>query len=234
MPTTPATAHPGLSLQQVDAYRHDGYVVVPDLYPPETMLAWKRRLAELVAPEQEALKKGGVRVWMSDQLPPDLLAAMGDERVVPILRQIVGPAVAFLSAKVVFKNGVTRFASPWHQDRFYWHGSEKISVWIALDDATRENGCLMVIPGTHRRLFTEQRVKTDTGFELRIADEDVKDLPVETVPVKRGGAVFFSDLSVHASHPNSTGGDRWALITTYRDAAVPDDSTVWKTSVVVS
>jgi len=222
-----------LSSQQVEAYRRDGYVVVPDLYPAETMLAWKRRLAELVAPEQHMLK-GGVRVWMSDQLPPDLLAAMGDERVVPVLRQIVGPDVAFLSAKVVFKNGVTRFASPWHQDRFYWHGSEKISVWIALDDATRDNGCLMVIPGTHRKIFTEQRVQTDTGFDMRIADEDVKGFGVETLPVKRGGAVFFSDLCVHASHPNSAGADRWALITTYRNAAVSDDSTVWKTSVVVS
>ena len=232
------TSHPPetgstLSPEQVDAYRRNGYIVVPDLYPPETMLAWKARLAELMAGEQASLKSG-VRVWMSNQLPPDLLAAVADDRVVPILRQIIGPDVEFLSGKVVFKNTGTRFASPWHQDRFYWHGSEKVSVWIALDDARVDNGCLMLIPGTHRALLREQKVKSDTGFDSRIADEDLAGLPVATVEVKRGGAVFFSDLSVHASHPNPAGLDRWAFITTYRDASVHDDSTVWKTSVIVA
>jgi ectoine hydroxylase-related dioxygenase (phytanoyl-CoA dioxygenase family) len=191
------------------------------------MLQWKHRLAALLEKEQYA-HQSGVRVWMSDAMPPDLLSAMDDEKVTPILRQIIGPEVEFLSAKVVFKNGRTRFGSPWHQDRFYWQGSEKISIWIAMDDAAPDNGCLMFIPGTHRRQYREQRVASEQGFEMRIADDDLRDLPSETIAVKRGGAVFFSDLAVHGSHPNSSGADRWAMISTYRDASVRDESTVWK------
>jgi len=47
-------------------------------------------------------------------------------------------------------------------------------------------------------------------------------------------AVFFSELAIHASHPNTSGADRWSLISTYRDASVKDDSTVWKIAMVVS
>ena len=55
-----------------------------------------------------------------------------------------------------------------------------------------------------------------------------------TVPIRRGSAIFFHDLALHGSCPNSSGQERWSAIATYRDASQQDDSTVWQTSVVLS
>ena len=218
-----------LSSEQVEAYRRDGFVVAKGLYAPDTMLRWKRIMSELIAAEPR--NTTGVRVWMADAMHPELRDAMKDDRVTPILHQLVGPAVEFLSAKAVFKNAATSFASPWHQDWFYWEGATKVSVWIALDDATVANGCLKFVPGSHKQVFARRTVKESVGFDHRITDEDLADWPQVTVAAARGDAVFFHDLAVHSSHPNTAGTDRWSLISTYRDASVPDPSKVWKTSM---
>ena len=222
-----------LSDEQVQAYHRDGFLAVEQLYSSDEMLKWKERVVQLLK-ESTYAGKSGVQVWFHDQLPPDLLGLMCDERVVSILRQIIGENVEFLSVKTAFKTASTRFATPWHKDRFYWFGAEKISVWLALDDATVENGCLKLIPGTHRRDFQRHDVADDQSFERRILDSDVTGLPVVTVPVKRGGALFFSDATVHGSHPNAQGADRWSFISTYRDASVKDDSDVWKSALLLS
>lgn len=63
---------------------------------------------------------------------------------------------------------------------------------------------------------------------------DLQGWPIETLPVQRGDAVFFHDLALHGSCPNSSGKERWSAIATYRDASQKDDSTVWSTAVVLS
>jgi ectoine hydroxylase-related dioxygenase (phytanoyl-CoA dioxygenase family) len=230
-----------LTSDQLQAYHRDGYLLVPDLYSSEEMLEWKSHIKDLLLAEKFSAKHG-VRVWMNEQLPDYFRPKMADPKVAAILEQIIGPfegaqgrsAVDFLSVKTVFKNSATTFSSPWHQDRFYWGGIEKISIWIALDDATPENGCLKFIPGTHHKELPKKVVSVEEGFDNRIDDSVLEGLPVETIPVARGGAVFFSDLAVHSSHPNTAGTDRWSMISTYRSGTVKDDSAIWKTSMPVS
>ena len=67
-----------------------------------------------------------------------------------------------------------------------------------------------------------------------MTDEALQGLPVETLPVRRGDAVFFHDLALHGSTPNINGADRWSAIATYRDASQKDESTVWRTAIVMS
>lgn len=179
----------------------------------------------------------GVHVWWGDALDETILERMREDRVVDILTQLIGPHVEFLSVKAVFKNSDRIFNSPWHQDWHYWGGSvHKVSIWIALDDATHENGCLQVMPGSHKQVLEMRGGGSKEGpdFVHTALNEDLPDLPVVTLEAKRGDAVFFHDLLMHASHPNTTGEDRWAFISTYRDASSPDTAELWKTSMVVS
>ena len=123
--------------------------------------------------------------------------------LVDILREIIGSDLEFLSVKAVIKNVATRFHSPWHRDWPYWRGSEKISVWVALDHATPQNGCLRLIPGSHRMHFEDRLVDSDHGFAWRLDEAQLGNLPVISVPLERGGVLIFSDHCVHSSMPTS-------------------------------
>jgi ectoine hydroxylase-related dioxygenase (phytanoyl-CoA dioxygenase family) len=223
-----------LNAAQVEQYHRDGYVVVQNLFDEAAVAEWKAILKARMAEEGKSNEPSGVRVWMADSMDPYTRDRVQDPKIVAILQQLLGPNVEFLSVKAVFKNAQTTFNSPWHQDWFYWQGSNKISVWIALDDATPENGCLRMVPGSQHQVFTMATVEDVHGFNRRVTDEDLQGWPIETLPVRRGDAVFFHDLALHGSCPNSSGKERWSAIATYRDASQKDDSTVWSTAVVLS
>lgn len=220
-----------LSADQVAQYQRDGYVIVPDLINPADAVAWKEALIARLTEEGKLHEPSGVRVWMCDRMDPLTATHVQSPKTVAILQQLIGPAVEFLSYKAVFKNGQTTFNSPWHQDWWYWRGSNKLSIWIALDDATEENGCLRLVPGSQRQVFTERQVEDGKGFGHRLTDEDMVGMTIVTAPVPRGGAVFFHDLTLHGSCPNINGQDRWSVIPTYRAATQPDASTVWKQAI---
>ena len=223
-----------LTPAQVEQYQRDGYVVVQNLFDEAAVSEWKAILKARMAEEGKSNEPSGVRVWMADSMDPYTRDSVQDAKVVTILQQLLGPNVEFLSMKAVFKNAQTTFNSPWHQDWFYWQGSNKISIWIAFDDATPENGCLRMVPGSQHQVFNMATVEDVHGFNRRVTDEDLQGWPIETLPVQRGDAVFFHDLALHGSCPNSSGKERWSAIATYRDASQKDDSTVWSTAVVLS
>ena len=220
-----------------DTFNRDGFYIAKGLYRPDEMLDWKARVIRILEAGGHISKdpKGsGVHVFMADVLNPFFSDRMQDACVVSILNRIIGPDVEFLSVKSVYKNKFTTFGSPWHQDWYYWKGATKISVWIALDDAAPENGCLKMIAGSHIKRFKVKQVRAENGFGWRIGNEEIAGLPETTFAVNRGDAVFFHDQTLHSSYPNTTGADRWSFISTYRDASVRDESTVWKQPMVVA
>ena len=235
MTTQPNPPPKALTDAQIAQYHRDGYVVVPGLLGQAEAIEWKEKLKERLADEGLLGNiPSGVRVWMSDNLDAFSSAQLQSQAMRTILQQLIGPHVEFLSFKAVFKNAKTSFNSPWHQDWAYWGGTPKLSVWIALDEATPENGCLRLVPGSHRHVIEMQEIEDVKGFNRRITDDQVAGMPVETVPVPRGAGIFFHDLALHASCPNVNGQDRWSVIPTYRNAGQPDSSTVWKTALGLS
>ncbi|MCZ7649336.1 MAG: phytanoyl-CoA dioxygenase family protein [Planctomycetota bacterium] len=105
---------------------------------------------------------------------------------------------------------------PWHQDTSYWGQEKRMTCWLAIDDATPENGCMRMIPGSHRKgqlKFTPTRFE-GVGQDLLRADEVNEDTQVY-VPVRAGCASFHHPLTLHASSPNRSGKSRRALAITY-------------------
>jgi len=212
------------------AYERDGFYIARGLYDDATMTAWKATLQQALE-EEKFDSPSGVRVWLGQTLPEPVLGGMTEPGIATLLHAIIGPEVEYLSAKAVFKSGTTRFGSPWHQDWFYWEGAPKLSVWIALDNATKDNGCLTVLPGCHHAVLPRTTLSKGEDFANRIPDDQMPAGEVLTVELQRGDALIFSDLLPHGSHPNTAGTDRWSIISTYRDATVPDDSPVWDSSL---
>jgi hypothetical protein len=221
---------------QVDRqkFKQDGYLLIPGLYRREEVATWKQRTVERMRAEGSIDEPSGVRVWLSGQLDDYDRNKVQDPRVEEVLSQLIGPDVEFLSVKAVFKNRAATFGSPWHQDWHYWHGATKTSIWIALDDASPENGCLKVMPGSHLSVVEMRGDDSDApGFGSRSDEKDLPDFPIVSLPASAGDGVVFSDLLLHSSHPNQSGEDRWAYISTYRDASVRDESTLWSESIVL-
>ena len=213
--------------QDVSSFHENGYIIAPAVYTPEEMAACKRSAQELTESQSGP---SGVFVWMCDTIPSLFEGIACHSRLMAILQVVIGPRIEFLSAKPVFKSAQVNFPSPWHQDQAYWGGAPKYSAWIALEDATLENGCLKVIPGSHRSALDHAAVQDKIGFGNRILDEDLKNETIVDAPLNAGDALIFHDCLLHSSHPNLSGRDRWSFIPTYRNADLPDPSTAWSTS----
>ncbi|WP_135548912.1 phytanoyl-CoA dioxygenase family protein [Paenibacillus cymbidii] len=219
-------------------YDRDGYIVVESMFSEAEMAACKAEIGRIVAQEEQEGKAGsyathGVFVGLAKK--SGLFRQMAvDARLAAVLKEVMGDRVLFLSDKVVAKDAKKDFASPWHQDWMYWEGSHKVSVWIALDEATEQNGCLRIIPGSHKTVVSHAKhADSREGFSSRLQQEDIDESKAVAIPAKVGTAVIFHDLTIHASYPNVSGKDRWALISTYKDAAQPDPDFAWANPIPV-
>lgn len=219
------------SAQVREQFQREGFLIVAQLIAPAEAAALKeaaRRVLDEAAAEARArgeehprFLQTGVYVGMS--IRSEVFRRFNrDPRVLDLLELIIGPNIMFWSDKVVFKSEDTTYGTPWHQDWPYWKGCHKINVWLALDAADETNGCLKLVRGSHRLPVEHQRGPAGEGFGHRVDEGSIDPSLVVTAPVPTGGAVIFHDLTLHASYPNTTGRDRWALISTFKDALADD------------
>ena len=121
---------------------------------------------------------------------------------------LIGPDVRLYWEQAVYKKPGAEEGFPWHQDNGYTYldPQQYLTCWVALTDATVENGCPWVAPGLHRR-GTFDHWMTDLGW-CCLAGE------VESVaaPVRAGSIVVFSSLTPHRTGPNRTDGVRKSYI----------------------
>jgi ectoine hydroxylase-related dioxygenase (phytanoyl-CoA dioxygenase family) len=205
------------------AYARDGYWIATSLFSPgdcETLKAEALRVLREHAPARASVYVGAAAV------SPRYRELADDPRVVDILRVLMPDGVMFMSDKFVFKSAQHAFASPWHIDAAYWRGTRpKLSAWIPLDDARADNGTLLVVRGSHRREWTHATSDgqtTNNEFNNVIPERQWPASDEVTCAVPRGSAVFFSDRLVHGSCPNTSGEDRYTIISTYH-APAPDE-----------
>jgi ectoine hydroxylase-related dioxygenase (phytanoyl-CoA dioxygenase family) len=113
--------------------------------------------------------------------------------------------------QAVFKYPETPQEFPWHQDNGYTplDPEQYYTCWLALSDATLENGCIWVLPQSHK-LGTQPHERTALGQVGYFGDD-----PGVAVPLKRGSMAVFSSLLFHRSGSNLTGDVRKAYIIQY-------------------
>ena len=134
---------------------------------------------------------------------------------VGICADLIGPDVNMYWDQAVYKKPEKPRRFPWHQDNGYAfvEPQQYLTIWIALTDATRDNGCPVVAPRYHRRGTLAHTYVEPLGWEcLHEPDETV----VAELPA--GGAVVFSSLTPHLTGPNTTDAVRKAYILQYAPA----------------
>jgi len=151
---------------------------------------------------------------------------MSNPKILDVVESLIGPEI-FANPVYNVRPKVPRVAAgevPWHQDKSYWPDARSnpvITVWVAIVDATVENGCLRVIPRTHREAVSGFHFETYSGTGYReLDDAAVARLRARAlhVPVGTGGAVIFNDRFIHSSGPNASAHIRWSVDLRYQPA----------------
>ncbi len=109
---------------------------------------------------------------------------------------------------------------PWHQDKSYWPNADVnpvIAVWIALVDATEDNGCLHILPRSHlNEVLSYHRESYNSTRYTEIDQEHLKDCQSLPLPLNAGGAILFNDQCIHMSTPNRSKNVRWSIDLRYQ------------------
>jgi hypothetical protein len=226
-----------LSEEQVEAFHRDGFlagVLVLDDKQIDALCAELAGLMEPAHPTHELFHE----YHSNESSNPDtvLFHALGAWRTGPAFHDVLW-SPAFLVAASQLLDGPVRFwhdqlfckpahhggVVAWHQDYSYWTRTQPmahLTCWIALDDSTRDNGCLYYVPGSHKwNLLPVTGLAGDMNEIMTVLDEEQKKafqpLPIE---LKRGQCSFHHPLTVHGSYENRSDRPRRAtLVNAFRD-----------------
>lgn len=219
-------------------YEEHGYVIVPDALTPaeveelreETTRLCRGELGEIkgVFPAEPGESDDDVLrrylcIHFPHKLSPVMKHYLAQATMVDVLTQIIGPNVKCMQS-MLFIKAAGKPGQAWHQDEYFIPTRDRSLTggWIAMDDATVENGCLWVIPGSHKHgILWPQRQHEDRRFDCAgeaiyfpYSDDDA--IPVE---VPAGAIVFFNGYLLHRSLPNrAKAGYRRVLVNHYMSA----------------
>ena len=215
----------------LEAFARDGFVIVPALLDSEETrrlaeTARSDRRMELDATARSDAAGGQTVLTVRDSLVDDIYSRIArSPRVVRSMEQFLGDEVYHYHHKLMLKEPRVGGAWEWHQDYGYWYNygclyPSMASCYIAIDRATRANGCLQVIPGSHHLgRLDHGKVGGQTGADPDRIAAILERLPLQYVEMQPGDGLFFHGNVLHRSDANTSPDPRWSLIICYNTKA---------------
>jgi len=217
-----------LSDAEVTHYRMHGYVTPRYRLPDDVIAQLKPAVERLIdnnadlRPEQLAGAhirenrdtgvKGNVAL-LDFTRHPDIL---------DIVEQVIGPDIIMWGSQVFSKPAGDGMAIPWHQDGQYWpmRPLATVTVWVAVDSATVENGCLRVIPGTHENGLMPHEVTNETGLALNqgVSKGVFDESRAVDIELEAGQISLHHAMLVHGSNANRSAKRRCGYAIRYMPA----------------
>lgn len=197
--------------RQLKRYKAGSYVFAPD-FERNVMIKW----------EGDSDIVHGIEPFA--HLEPILNAWAHDSRFVEPMQDFVGdPHPSLFTEKLNLKRPGHGGINPLHQDYPYWLDSADAPARVAtamlfLDEATLENGCLQVAPGSHRSGQWRNRTDADAFGANEIDAAAYADVEMQPLPLQAGSIVMFGSFLVHQSEPNRSTKQRRALLFSYQPA----------------
>lgn len=223
-------------------YHEDGYLLVEDFLDPEeaSMLLETARedhvLGESAHDVQDASgRKSRLSLWHT---PGDDIYGVTarSERMVSTVDRLLGGEAYHWHSKVMMKEPRVGGAWEWHQDYGYWYHDGVLfplltSCSIALDEATRQNGCLQVLKGSHHIGRVDHgRTGEQTGADAERVEAALARHELVYCEMKPGAALFFHCNLFHRSDANTSDRPRWSLICCYNAARNSPYRASWQPS----
>jgi ectoine hydroxylase-related dioxygenase (phytanoyl-CoA dioxygenase family) len=227
-----------INQEQIEFYQTNGFVVIEDFLSPKELEHWRTSVMEAVT-ERGGKKMPGkeIKVGEDDGINEDaeyygkvfdqllnlwqtndkVKELMLDERIGEMAAKLAGvEGLRIWHDQALFKRP---WANPtaWHLDTPFWSFSDRkaLSIWVALDDATLENGCLYFIPGSFKQTTYENKgigKNMDSIFE--VYPQFAKTSPY-VANMKAGSCSFHNGLTIHGAGANMTPGFRRAMTCAY-------------------
>ena len=227
-----------LTKEQIESYRSSGFIVIENLLSEEELEHW-RKTVTIAVKERAGIKIPGkeikigeadginedadyfgkvfdqlLNLWQTDEGVKKLML---DERLGNMAAQLAGvDGIRIWHDQALIKRP---WANPtsWHLDTPFWSFSDRnaISIWVALDNATLENGCLFFIPGSHKQTnFDKITIGRNMDGIFDVYPQLKNTMPV-AAPMKAGSCSFHNGLTVHGANANMTSGFRRAMTCAY-------------------
>lgn len=216
-----------LTNSQIESFAQDGYLIVRKLLDAEetelTLRAARQDQAlRINAMEVIDTKGRSTNLSLWNHPGDDIYGAIcRSRRIVDSMEQLLGDEVYHYHSKLSAKEPKVGGAWEWHQDYGYWYQNgclfpDLASVFIALDPATRENGCLQLLKGSHRMGRIEHgRFGSQTGADPERVEAAMQRMERVYCEMEPGDAVFFHGNTLHSSDANLSDSPRWGLICCY-------------------
>jgi Phytanoyl-CoA dioxygenase (PhyH) len=203
---------------QRERFAEDGYAIFPSLLDTALVaeagdhVTWLQRKHPDLRPEQ-------LHHWLMWD-DPFWLRLLADDRLLDIVEGFLGPDIALFASHYICKPGGDGLPVLWHQDGHYWplDPMEVITVWLAVDDAGRENGCMRVIPGSHRERKLHPHLREEDRANVlssRLEAAAVDESRAVDVEIPAGGISVHDPFLIHGSNPNHSPRRRCGLTIRY-------------------
>ena len=233
-----------LTESQIKSYQQDGYLFIEDFLTTDELSFWRETVTKAIEQRNGRKMPGSeTKIGEDDGINKDNdyyskvfdqmlnLWQTDNEMKQLMLDQRIGEMVAILAGwdgtRIWHDQALIKrpWANPtsWHLDTPFWSFSDRraLSIWIALDDATLENGCLYFIPGTYlKTTFDNPGIGKNMDAIFEFYPQFIKSKSV-AVPMKAGSCSFHNGLTIHGAGANMTKGFRRAMACAY----MPDGAT---------
>lgn len=221
-----------LTDEQIAFFHHEGYLTIPAITTAEEVeklqgvydhiFAIKAGREEgnhldLSSTDEDDQPAALPQILNPAKYAPELLNTTFRANALTIARQLLGPEADFGGEHAIMKPARTGVETPWHQDEAYWEPAlehNALSVWIPLQEATLENGCMQFVPGSqmqdvlpHHSIGNNPRV---VGLEVDGAEMTAAS--AVACPIPAGGATVHHCRTLHYTGPNRSNGPRRAYI----------------------
>ena len=218
-----------LSQQEQQAFHENGYVIRRGFFSQEeTSLLYNLSVDDtVIGNSMDFNDQAGNRTRLTLWFTPgdDSFGLMSrSERMVNAVSALLGTKgeVCHFHSKVMQKEPKVGGAWEWHQDYGYWYKNgflypeAMISVMVALTEATKENGCLQVLKGSHKMQRFEHNFSGEQqGADLDFVTAAEKVCELVYVELQPGDVLFFHSNILHRSAANTSDKSRWSIISAY-------------------
>jgi phytanoyl-CoA hydroxylase len=224
-----------LTQEQKEFWQENGYLAVENVLSAEVVESL-RRAADRLSEQAKGLTQDterfklqafgtGGRILQQVAEPHELggewMSLARNPQVLDVVEGLLGPNIMLYYSMMMMKPALQGFTAPWHQDfAFFVHNkAELLGCQIYVDDSTVENGCIRVVPGSHK-LGLLNHFKDGEFTGIVQGDTSIYDDQEVQVPMKAGGMVLWHALTLHSSHPNRSERSRRAIVFEYKNPEV--------------